>query len=200
MESWQLASIIITSITALATCVLAGGIILAFKQVQQMRRSTNAQIAVNLFRIIRSEDSLEKLRFIYRFQHPLTHKEVQDLHYIDLGSSNIAIDKEAIDSLLDQFDVLGGLVKHQVVDDEIAIEVYAGAPVLRCWYQLKDYIMKERDIRGSYYCENLQGIAVRVLQYIKEHPSRRDWVLFRPGMGGEPINLFEVLSEDLDLR
>ena len=67
-----------TAVYAIATCVLAGGIGVAIwqiietrrstnKQLNAARESTNAQIAVELFKELRSTDALKKLRSIYKY-------------------------------------------------------------------------------------------------------------------------------------
>ena len=75
VATWFLVGVVIFAITknweivaAIATWILAGGIIFAIVQVQQARKSTNAQIAVGLFRELRNEKALRMLRSIYNLR------------------------------------------------------------------------------------------------------------------------------------
>ena len=56
------------TVQAIATCVLAISIVLAFYQLKQARRSTNAQIAIELFHELRNEETKDILRFIYQLR------------------------------------------------------------------------------------------------------------------------------------
>ncbi len=55
-------------LTGFATWVLAGGVVFAFLQMRQMRCSTNAQLAVELLKELRSDEIFETLRFIYNLK------------------------------------------------------------------------------------------------------------------------------------
>jgi hypothetical protein len=139
-------------LTGFATWVLAGGVFLAFWQIGQARKSTNAQIAMDLFRELRSDRALGILRFIYSLK---PEENRQTLHSIDLHS---------IDYVLDRFDMLGALVDDRIVDTRLAIDVYAGVTALRCWYVLHQYIWKVRD-RRKYFGENVEAFTNRCLYY-----------------------------------
>jgi hypothetical protein len=139
-------------LTGFATWILAGGVFLAFWQIGQARKSTNAQIAMDLFRELRSDRALEILRFIYSLK---PEEDRQTLHAIDLHS---------IDYVLDRFDMLGALVDEGIVDTRLAIDVYAGVTALRCWYVLHQYIWKVRDKR-KYFGENVEAFTNRCLYY-----------------------------------
>ena len=167
-------------VAAIATCVLAGSLFAAIWQIKVTRKSTNAQLAVNLFRELRSEETKNTLRFIYQ----LRAEDIQHLCRTDIHN---------IDSILDKFEMLGGLVNRDVIDKPLAIETYAGASALRCWYQLCQlYIRKEQEKRG-YYCENYENFARLSLDYFKKAVVRVKFHL----EGEEDKELvFEELQKD----
>lgn len=139
-------------VASIATWLVVVGVIAAFHQVRQARKSTNAQIAMDLFRELRSDRALEIFRFIYSLK---PEEDRQTLHTIDLHS---------IDYVLDRFDMLGALVDEGIVDTRLAIDVYAGVTALRCWYILHQYIWKVRDKR-RYFGENVEAFTNRCLYY-----------------------------------
>ena len=125
-------------LAGVATWVLAGGIFLACWQISEARKSTNAQIAMDLFDKLRSDRALEIIRYIYS----LPPKE--DGTYITVEH------KHGIEYVLDNFDLLGALVAKDIVNEELAIEAFAGAPTLRCWYKLAPFVRKLQSTRGLY--------------------------------------------------
>jgi len=143
----------------LPTLILAAGVLFAIWQIMETRKSTNAQIAVELFRELRNEDALRIVRFIYGLD---PEEKVQNLP---------AIDKHNIDYLLDRLDLLGALVEKRIIDKPLAIEGFGGPAVLRCWYQLVRYIRNIQDERG-YYVENYETLARRSLEYFDENHIR----------------------------
>jgi len=150
------ASIDWMAVTGLATWVLAGGVGAAIWQISEARKSTNAQIAVDLFNELRNEDAIETLRYIYNLPS-------EDKLGCLLDSS-----KHRIDYLLDRFNLLGNLVKQGIVDEKLAIESYVGFPAVRVWYQLYDYIKKEDDDRG-WYMGNFEPFARKCLDYFENN-------------------------------
>lgn len=134
-----------------ATWVLAGGVFLAVWQINEAKKSTNAQIAFELFKEIRSEKAVEILRYIYELNPGgpmIMHK----------------VDEYSVDFVLDRFDVLGVLVRKGLVDEELAVDAYAGVSVLRSWYVLRKWIQKER-ITRKYFGYNVEGFANVCMEY-----------------------------------
>ena len=126
------------------------------KQLEAARKSTNAQLAVELFRELRNTEAIEKLRSIY------------DLPYDIFTSEDVKIlrddKKKNIDYILDRFEMLGILVAEGIIDKKLAIEAYAGASSLRCWYQLHQYIKELRNQRGD-FGEYFEALARLSLDY-----------------------------------
>ncbi|MFC1988109.1 hypothetical protein ACFLVH_06215 [Chloroflexota bacterium] len=155
---WEQIDWMLTWITveAIATIILAGGVWFAFRQVRQARKSTNAQIAMQLFHELRDEKTIEKLRSIYNLPYDLSTAEGLNR----LKNSEL----KDIDYVTDRFDVLGVLVQKGIVDEDLAIDAYAGTPSLRLWYRLHRHIKKVRSERG-YFGANLEDFAARALDY-----------------------------------
>jgi len=140
------------TLAGIATWVLAGGVFFAFWQIREARKSTNAQIAVGLFEKFRSPKLKETLRNII-----YSHSKI----YLRYPSN---IERKGIEEVIDWFDMLGALVKKDIINKSLAIEVFAGPPALRCWYQLVLYIRETQDERG-FYCDYYEDFARRTLDH-----------------------------------
>jgi len=144
-----------TAVAAIATSVAALTIFVAIRQIKEARRSTNAQIAVSLFSELRSPEVIEMLRSIYA---------LKSYDFKPLLSKN----EKEIDYVLGRFEMLGALTLTKIIDNKLAIETYGGAPALKCWYKLYDYIREVQNRRG--YCfENYELFVGLCLKYFKEH-------------------------------
>jgi len=188
MWNWQV-------LETVATWVLAGGVGVAIwqiivtrenttNQLEAVRKSTNAQIAVGLFQELRNSEAIKKLRHIYNIKH-------SDLRYLSRGYLSFET-KEDIDYVLDRFDTLGVLVAKDLVDKQLAIEVYAGISALRCWYILHEYIEGQRKIRG-YYAENYEAFVRLSLDYFEE--ARIEPKFYRKDESGQVIEVIDLLIE-----
>jgi hypothetical protein len=142
--NWQVLS-------GFAAWVLAVGIFFTAVQIYEAKKSNNAQIAMDLFRELRNEILVETLRFIYK-----------------LNPENCVItfhsDQKRIEHVLDRLDMLSVLVKNKIVDPKLAIDAYAGAPTLRCWYVLHSFIVDIRNER-KYFCYPFEGFAHFCMDY-----------------------------------
>jgi len=188
------------AIAAIATGVLAIGVFVGFwrakKQLEVTRDSTNAQLAVELFRELRSHDALQIIRFIYGLE---PEEKVENLS---------TIDKYNIDYLLDRLDLLGALVNRGIIDSPLAIEGFGGPAVLRCWFQLVHYIKSNQKKRG-YYVENYEAFARLSLDYFhgkdikicfyQEGREKKELVFEELQKDGlRPRNLKEIRRDRLD--
>ena len=144
------------------------------------RNSTNAQIAMGLFKELRDSETIEKLRSIYNL-NPEDFENLQDDK------------KKEIDYILDRLDTLGNLVTEGIIDKKLAIETYGGPPALRFWHKLKDYIRAKRDDRG-YYGENFEIFTRLSLDYFKEAGIKVKF--YREGEEDKGIDLVTELQRD----
>jgi len=152
-----------TAIGAIATCILAGSIFVAIwqiivtrentnKQLEAARKSTSAQVAVQLFQILREEEAVETIEKIYELGP----------NYSAGFIKNDAELKKKIEHVIDNLELLGALVAQRIIDKQLAIEAYSGSTALRCWYVLREYIIEERNRRrGGLYCKYLEDFARR---------------------------------------
>jgi len=119
-------------IAAFATWVLAGGIFFVFWQIMETRRSTdtqleaarlstNAQLAVELFKELRKEEILKTLRRIYRMT-PNDLKRLPNASNMGEDSEDVKL-RNDIEQVTDNLELLGGLVAQEIFDTKIAIEV-----------------------------------------------------------------------------
>lgn len=142
-------------LAALATWFLVLGVVFAFLQIQQARKSTNAQIAVELFKELREDKALEKLRSIYRLRPNQTSEQLSN-------SEN-----HIIDYVLDRLDLLGALVNREIIDNTLAMEGFGGPTIIRCWFQLAHYIRNNQKERG-FYVENYEDLTNKCLKYFDD--------------------------------
>jgi hypothetical protein len=82
--------------------------------------------------------------------------------------------KKDVGEIIDKFELIGGLVVFGIVDEKLAIEVFVGSAVLRCWYLIKksgfiDYIRNQREpLYGRYF----EDLACRTYEYLILHPQK----------------------------
>jgi cbb3-type cytochrome oxidase subunit 3 len=164
--------------TAVATIFIIGGIIFAFRQISEARKSTNAQSALELFRELRNPETIEKLRLIYE----LTQDEFDNLP---------SEKSKEIDYVIDKYGALKIWVDTGIIDKKIAVE--AGPSALRCWYRLHSYIKNVRDQRG-YYGYNFEAFVRLALDHFRK---RGIWVkLWQEGHQGEDVDLVTELQDE----
>jgi len=153
-------------LAAIGTWLLAAGIFVAIwqiietrrstrEQLEATRKSTNALIAVELFRELRNEKALPILRSIYNL------KPQEDIATLSQGF------KDNIDFVLDRLQLLGQLVHKGIIDKSLAIEGFGGPAILRCWFQLASYIHKVQEDRG-FYVEDYEILANDCLKYFED--------------------------------
>jgi len=171
-------------LTGFATWVLAGGVFAAFVQIRESQKSTNAQIAMELFRELRNEKAIKKMRQIYELE--------SHVKYLSL------LEKKDVDYILDRLDTLGNLVKMGIIDKKLAIETYGGPPALRFWYKLKDYIEQIREQRG-FYADNFEGFVNASINYLDENKIVVNY--YNKGEEDKLINLvFELRGKEFSPR
>jgi hypothetical protein len=182
---------------AIATWILAAGVVVAIlqlsdnryhadKQAEEARKSTNAQLAVELFHVLRSKETKDTLRFIYQ----LDQQNIKKLSKTKL---------KQIDGVIDQLELLGVLVNQGIIEKSLAIEAFAGAPALRCWYQLASYIRKQEKIRG-FYVLNYEVFVRCTIEYFEE--EHIDLNYFRIGEKDIPLVSYfrEQIKNNNNLR
>jgi hypothetical protein len=154
----------------------------ARKSTDEARKSTNAQIAMELFRELRAEKAIEKMRSVYKIES----------HAKYLSES----EKNDVDYILDRLDTLGNLVKMNIIDEILAFETYGGPPALRFWYKIKEYIRKVQKERG-YYGENFEGFVRASIEYFTNNKIMVNY--YYKGQEDKPINLISELKKTENL-
>jgi hypothetical protein len=160
-----------TAIGALATGVLALGIMVTviqlgdnrwktFQQGQESKKSRSAQFALGLYNELRNPKSRKVLQDIYR-ETPESFTEEQ---FIELKFASTADD---IDSVLDILGMIGSLIHHKILDEELVIETFGGVTVLKVWHQLGGYIRNQQQERGLQSGSYLEDFASRALEYFR---------------------------------
>lgn len=174
-------------LTGFATWILAGGVVVAIwqaayykyqadEQADKSRKSINAQVAVELFKELRSEDTKKTLRYIYNLSSKRISENFDKLPY-------------KVKHITDKFELLGVLVNEGIVDERLAIETYAGPPVLKCWYQLGECYIKEMRKKRGLFGKYFEDFAARTFMYQRDNSPKSEWICFRRGTRGEKVNL-----------
>lgn len=182
-------------VAAVATWFLAATVAFAYLQLREARKSTKAQIAVELFRELRSNQTLEKLRSIYS----LKPEEIKRLSKEEMENNKEKHEK--INHVLDRFELLGALVKQGIIDERLAIEAYGGPPVLKCWYKLGEHFIKEIRKQRGLFCKYVQDFAKCTVEYQLKHVPKDEWIYFLEEIplrrDGDRVNLIEILKGEL---
>ena len=105
------------AVGAIATCVLAAGIVFAIWQIIETRKSTNAQLAVQTFTKIRDPKIKKLLRDII---YELSPEEIGHLS---------TTEKMAIGDLLDWFDMIGALIDKGIIDEIRIYNISTTSPI-----------------------------------------------------------------------
>jgi len=194
-----------TEIMAIATWILAAGVGVAVweaahtksqaeKQAEVSRNSMKAQIAVELFDMLRHEDILTTFRKIYDLEPTDITRMMQHPSKADVAL------RQEIGGILDKFELLGALVHQGIIDEHIAIEVYGGPSVLKCWYQLgEDYIKRIRKKRGL-FCKHVEDLSARTFNYQRNSASKEEWICFSRGKSDKLVNLIQYYIDHPDLQ
>jgi len=178
-------------ITTVASVLLLITVVIAVFQLYESKRMTKAQIAVGLYQLLRSNDAIGILRnSIYKFRRPPSYETIC---FLDKQ------ERDNITSIIDNLDMLGVLVNQGVIDEKLAIEGYAGASVLRCWYQMHKYVKYEQRYgRGSNVYSHFEDLAARTLKYAKTRHKEPYWICFH--QYGKSVNeRFDLVEELSDI-
>ena len=175
-------------LAGIATWVLAGGVFLAFSQIREARKSTNAQLAVELFKELRSQKTKHTLGLIYRLR-PENIERLNERPNTNIGIKNL---KDEINSLLDKFEMLGSLVNRGIVDKSLAIEAYGGAPALRCWYCLAGYIREEEKSWRGFFLQNYEDFTRTCLEHFNREQVKIKF--YKENSTDEPIDLVQFFK------
>ena len=104
------------------------------------------------YKELRSDKALEILRYIYSLPPKEDGKYLSTIH------------QNNIDFVLNRLGILGALVSEGIINKSLAIEGFSGPSVLRCWYQLFNYIKHVQQERG-HYIDNFEGFVDCCLEY-----------------------------------
>jgi hypothetical protein len=154
---------------AIASWLLAAGIIVAFIQIEETGKntqsqiaanvkSTNSQIAVGLIQQLRSGESIKALRYIYSLDE-------YEINCIIMGYRGYQEKQDQITHVLDKLELLAGLVEKEIIDTKLAFEIYGGSQILKCWFILGKNYFPEKTKQQGLYCENLKEFAKQALKY-----------------------------------
>lgn len=153
---------------AIATCVVAAGIVFAIWQVWETRRGRNAQLAASLFQELRSSASKETLRLIYGSIY-----EDRTLKHKESSQTLTEVEESKVGDMLDRIEFLGVLVARGILDEDLAMDLFKGHPV-RCWYRLSGYI-EDRAREQGYFGGYVKDFAKRSIKLQTNCIPRDQW-------------------------
>jgi hypothetical protein len=179
---------------ALANWILVCGIIIAIWQISESRRTTNAQLAVDILEKFKEKEIIDILEEIYNLD------EIDKQYLKDQPIENISLrrlyseKRHRINQVLYRIDLLAALVKRGIIEDKLAIEIYFGASVLRCWYQLGDVYIKELRKQRGIFCIAIDDFVKRSLRFQIENMSPEQWTRLSR-IGKDPVCLVDELIQ-----
>jgi hypothetical protein len=168
------------AVIAIATLLLFFGVVFAALQFWQTRQSTNAQITVELIEKLRNADMLATIRCIYN----CVPQEIKNLH---------SVDRSNIDNLIDKLDMLSLLAIQGTINKKLAISAYGNPTIMKCWFQLYDYVEHFRNERKYKWCRYLEQFAHIIYLEIKEEGDDKLPKFYR-AYNNETINLKEAFK------
>jgi hypothetical protein len=139
----------------------------------EARRTRHAQAAMDIFRQLRSQEQKESLKAIENLQTEDIPPEME----ADIGR------------VLDGLELLGAMVAAGQVDEDVALRLVRGAPLM-CWYKLRGYIGKQRE-RGGHYARHMEYYAHLSLKHQYEEVPEGEWTRLNG------LNLVHELKEEL---
>jgi len=169
-------------VAAIATWLLAGGIVFAIVQVQQMRQGRNAQLAVQLYQQFHTPDTKQDFDKIYKLT-PTILKEWERAGQVT-----------EVEYTLDSLEMLGILINRGIFDEALAIKLFGGWPI-RAWSRLSGYVKRKRKERG-HYARYAEDFAKRSIKYQIEHDPKDEWTSLTI-RARKKENLVEDLAKEL---
>lgn len=166
---------------AIATCVLAIGILFVIWQIWEERRGRNAQVAISLYQEFRGIETREIFRLIYYSIY-----ENGMLKDTRSGQKLSEVEYRKVADVIDRLEFLGVLVAGGIIDASLAINLFKG-PAIRGWACLSGFIERRREERG-HYARYFQDFVKRSVRYQIEHDPREEWT---------KLTIDEPLEEDL---
>jgi len=116
-----------------------------------------------LFQELRSDETLKTLREI------IYNNEPETLERFATASRTKQV--EEIGHVVSWLDILGILVRKDIVDKDLAIMGFAGVAAVKSWYRLANYIRAmQRPTKRGFYAENYEDFAHECVQlFSKQH-------------------------------
>lgn len=159
--SWEALTGIASAIT---TLVLIATVIMARRQVQLLRRSTQLD---GLLRILAEMDSpahVASYRFVLddfprKIQDPIFRQAVID------GTTNESVHQYL--PILRYFEKVGSFVKFGLLDPD-AVYCQAGAPAVRVWNALQEVIGYDRVRAGPGVWDGCETLATGTIRYFRQ--------------------------------
>jgi hypothetical protein len=159
---------VVNSIASIATLlVIAATAIAALGQLRHMRGSNQIVALTECREVLESESFSQALRFVRR--------ELSDLMQdpdvrARLMRSPIDEDLRPVITVGNFFESMGSFVKHDIIDAEIACDIFAG-PVMSAWRSMAPAIaIMRRDDRPALW-ENFEYLAAVMTEYDERHPE-----------------------------
>jgi len=182
--NWTAVGAIAACFAALFTLLLVG---VAWRQLGHLRKSTDAQVAVGLFKSFYEPSVRETLRLIYRTRPG----DIKNLPRSELDE----VEKE-----INWLDMVGHLLCRRSIDEHLAIRAFGGHTAVRCRYQLREYLAEVREERGGYYGKGLDYFASRALIFQIVNTPKNEWIRFCPTYRRGPADRGDVnlIGEEME--
>ena len=169
---WQMVGAISTSVGVL---LIIASLIFAARQVREAERGRHATFIIDLYKVLRSPESLDTARKIYKLKN------------IDEITPQLRI---GIEHIMDNLELLGLLVATGLADKGLSLRLMRAQP-LRCWYKLEQFILNVRTEQG-HYARFLEDYVIRSVKYQTKKVPKEQWTKLYG------VNLVEHFKEEIE--
>lgn len=133
--------------------MLGGGY--ALKQVAEARHSRHVALFLPLYQELNSHASVSTRRKLY-------------VEIGAKGAASTAEERDIVNDIVNQFDLLGYLVRVKAIERDVVLGFYYGT-ILRCWQEAQWYIDEQRRLRNTKFAEHFEWLAGMARIYADKH-------------------------------
>ena len=159
---------VVNTIASIGTLlVIAATAIAALGQLRHMRGNNQIVALTECREVLESEGFMRALRFVVRelHEHVKDPKTRAALMQAPLGE-----ELRAVNVVGNFFESMGSFVKHDIIDEDIAMDLWSGI-VVQAWEHLVPALSVMRRTAGIGLWENFEYLAAISKAYAASHPS-----------------------------
>jgi hypothetical protein len=141
--------------TVIQTLLLILGGAYALKQIAEARRARHVALFLPMYQELNSHASVGIRRKLYTEIGPK-------------GSNSSDKERDIVNDIVNQFDLLGYLVKLKAIERDVVVGFYYGT-IIRCWQEARWYVDEQRRLRTTKFAEHFEWLAAQARDYVAVH-------------------------------